>query len=261
MKTHYSVAELIAFGLDCLPKTKVGLGEKVKREGWDFIEVDGRGGKGGKRREYAPPPEVMRQIKDKQVADLLAASAPAPLPALVEPMLPAVVAEMPATTEKQRLAEGARQGVLKAVEDVMAKSGVKMEQAIQTVLTQAQMPGFEHLARMFELARDERGASASRLPTSRTVKRWFQRREESQSLAPKVKQADQSMPDWAGLFLQFYQQPQKPSVQAAYERFCMAHLAQELRHKHGVRELNHDLLCKLQKVPAAKVSEHLQRYR
>ncbi|GLH39890.1 DNA polymerase III subunit epsilon [Pseudomonas moraviensis] len=41
----------------------------------------------------------------------------------------------------------------------------------------------------------------------------------------------------------------------------MAHLADELRGKHGVRELNHDLLCKLQKVPAAKVGEHLQRYR
>ncbi|MGA5585927.1 PolC-type DNA polymerase III [Pseudomonas siliginis] len=41
----------------------------------------------------------------------------------------------------------------------------------------------------------------------------------------------------------------------------MAHLAEELRGKHGVRELNHDLLCKLQKVPAAKVGEHLQRYR
>ena len=41
----------------------------------------------------------------------------------------------------------------------------------------------------------------------------------------------------------------------------MAHLAQELRGKHGVRELNHDLLCKLQKVPAEKVGEHLQRYR
>ena len=40
-----------------------------------------------------------------------------------------------------------------------------------------------------------------------------------------------------------------------------AHLADELRGKHGVRELNHDLLCKLQKVPAAKVGEHLQRYR
>ncbi|MCL9803432.1 3'-5' exonuclease [Pseudomonas sp. AKS31] len=41
----------------------------------------------------------------------------------------------------------------------------------------------------------------------------------------------------------------------------MAHLTEELRHKHGVSELSHDLLCKLQKVPAAKVIEHLQRYR
>jgi DNA polymerase-3 subunit epsilon len=41
----------------------------------------------------------------------------------------------------------------------------------------------------------------------------------------------------------------------------MAYLADELRGKHGISELSHDLLCKLQKVPAAKVSEHLQRYR
>jgi DNA polymerase-3 subunit epsilon len=40
-----------------------------------------------------------------------------------------------------------------------------------------------------------------------------------------------------------------------------AHLAQELRHRHGLRELSHDLLCSLQKVSAAKVTEHLQRYR
>ncbi|MGY3306566.1 DNA polymerase III epsilon subunit-like protein [Pseudomonas sp. PvR086] len=40
-----------------------------------------------------------------------------------------------------------------------------------------------------------------------------------------------------------------------------AHLAQELRQKHGLRELSHDLLCSLQKVPAAKINEHLKRYR
>ncbi|MEZ1317335.1 3'-5' exonuclease [Pseudomonas fluorescens] len=40
-----------------------------------------------------------------------------------------------------------------------------------------------------------------------------------------------------------------------------AHLAAELRGTHGLRELSHDLLCKLQKVPAAKVGEHLKRYR
>ncbi|MCF3194633.1 3'-5' exonuclease [Pseudomonas bubulae] len=40
-----------------------------------------------------------------------------------------------------------------------------------------------------------------------------------------------------------------------------AYLAEQLRQKHGLRELNHDLLCSLQKVPAAKINEHLKRYR
>lgn len=41
----------------------------------------------------------------------------------------------------------------------------------------------------------------------------------------------------------------------------MAHLADELCSKHGVRDLSHDLLCKLQKVPLAKMGETLNRYR
>ncbi|WP_445571288.1 3'-5' exonuclease [Pseudomonas sp. E102] len=40
-----------------------------------------------------------------------------------------------------------------------------------------------------------------------------------------------------------------------------AHLASELREKHGLRALSHDLLCSLQKVPAAKINEHLKRHR
>ncbi|WP_457969302.1 3'-5' exonuclease [Pseudomonas sp. R4-84] len=40
-----------------------------------------------------------------------------------------------------------------------------------------------------------------------------------------------------------------------------AHLASELREKHGLRALSHDLLCILQKVPAAKINEHLKRHR
>ena len=39
------------------------------------------------------------------------------------------------------------------------------------------------------------------------------------------------------------------------------HLAEQLRQQHGLRELNHDLLRSLQKVPAAKINEHLKRYR
>lgn len=39
-----------------------------------------------------------------------------------------------------------------------------------------------------------------------------------------------------------------------------AYLAEHLRQQHGLKALDHDLLCKLQKVPAAKINEHLKRY-
>ncbi|MCU7651127.1 3'-5' exonuclease [Pseudomonas piscis] len=41
----------------------------------------------------------------------------------------------------------------------------------------------------------------------------------------------------------------------------LVHLADELRDTHGLHQLSHDFLCKLQKVPAAKVPEHLRRHR
>ncbi|WP_350581107.1 3'-5' exonuclease [Pseudomonas sp. HY2-MNA-CIBAN-0224] len=39
-----------------------------------------------------------------------------------------------------------------------------------------------------------------------------------------------------------------------------AYLTEQLRQQHGLKALDHDLLCKLQKVPAAKINEHLKRY-
>ncbi len=39
------------------------------------------------------------------------------------------------------------------------------------------------------------------------------------------------------------------------------HLAEQLRQKHGLRELSHDLLRSLQKIPAAKINEYLKRCR
>ena len=40
-----------------------------------------------------------------------------------------------------------------------------------------------------------------------------------------------------------------------------AHLLQELQQTHGLGELSHDFLCRLQKVPAAKITDHLKRHR
>lgn len=121
------------------------------------------------------------------------------------------------STEQQRLCESARRGVLSAVERVMAESGVSKEAAMTTVLTQAKMPGFEHIAKLFSLAADGRGGGG-KLPSVRTIKRWFAARE-SNSLAPKSRTEDMNVPSWLPVFLECYRLPMKPSVSEAYRLF------------------------------------------
>lgn len=234
MKTHYSILELLEMKLENLPTTKMGLGSKVVRESWSFIEVAGKGGKGGKRREYAPPPEVLKLIQAKKLNEVLGGLSdlpelqPSPQPSptgrggagLPSPdvrggQLAIGVAD--GSTEQQRLCESARRGVLSAVERVMAESGVSKEAAMTTVLTQAKMPGFEHIAKLFSLAADGRGGGG-KLPSVRTIKRWFAARE-SNSLAPKSRTEDMNVPSWLPVFLECYRLPMKPSVSEAYRLF------------------------------------------
>lgn len=232
MKTHYSILELLEMKLENLPTTKMGLGSKVVRESWPFIEVAGKGGKGGKRREYAPPPEVLKLIQTKKLNEVLGglSDLPATLSSSEEKGgesagLPSpdvrggelAIGVTDGSTEQQRLCESARRGVLSAVERVMAESGVSKEAAMTTVLTQAKMPGFEHIAKLFSLAADGRGGGG-KLPSVRTIKRWFAARE-SNSLAPKSRTEDMNVPSWLPVFLECYRLPMKPSVSEAYRLF------------------------------------------
>ena len=234
MKTHYSILELLEMKLENLPTTKMGLGSKVVRESWPFIEVAGKGGKGGKRREYAPPPEVLKLIQAKKLNEVLGGLSdlpelqPSPQPSptvrggagLPSPDVRGgelAIGVTDGSTEQQRLCESARRGVLSAVERVMAESGVSKEAAMTTVLTQAKMPGFEHIAKLFSLAADGRGGGG-KLPSVRTIKRWFAARE-SNSLAPKARTEDMNVPSWLPVFLECYRLPMKPSVSEAYRLF------------------------------------------
>ncbi|MDO8931842.1 MAG: DDE-type integrase/transposase/recombinase [Rhodocyclaceae bacterium] len=66
MKTHYSCAELAAFRLAGFPETKKGWYALVERDGWSFVEVKGLGGKSGMRRDYSPPPAVLKEIREQE---------------------------------------------------------------------------------------------------------------------------------------------------------------------------------------------------
>ena len=232
MKTHYSISELLEMNLEKFPKTNRAILYKVEREKWSFIEASCQGGKNGKRREYAPPPEVLKLIQAKKLNEVLGglSDLPAPLSSSEEKSSEAAGLPSPdvrggeltigvadGSTEQQRLCESARRGVLSAVERVMAESGVSKEAAMTTVLTQAKMPGFEHIAKLFSLADDGRGGGGKR-PSVRTIKRWFAARE-SNSLAPKSRTEDMNVPFWLPVFLECYRLPMKPSVSEAYRLF------------------------------------------
>ena len=219
MKTHYSISELLEMNLEKFPKTNRAILYKVEREKWSFIEASCQGGKNGKRREYAPPPEVLKLIQAKKLNEVLGGLSDLPE---LQPSPDVRGGELAigvtdGSTEQQRLCESARRGVLSAVERVMAESGVSKEAAMTTVLTQAKMPGFEHIAKLFSLAADGRGGGG-KLPSVRTIKRWFAARE-SNSLAPKSRTEDMNVPSWLPVFLECYRLPMKPSVCEAYRLF------------------------------------------
>ena len=234
MKTHYSISELFKMSLEILPKSERGIQKRIQKESWSFVEVAGKGGKGGKRREYAPPPEVLKLIQTKKLNEVLGGLSdlpelqPSPQPSptgrggagLPSPDVRGgqlAIGVTDGSTEQQRFCESARRGVLSAVERVMAESGVSKEAAMTTVLTQAKMPGFEHIAKLFSLAADGRGGGG-KLPSVRTIKRWFAARE-SNSLAPKSRTEDMNVPSWLPVFLECYRLPMKPSVSEAYRLF------------------------------------------
>ena len=80
MKTHYSISELLEMNLEKFPKTNRAILYKVEREKWSFIEASCQGGKNGKRREYAPPPEVLKLIQAKKLNEVLGGLSDLPAP-------------------------------------------------------------------------------------------------------------------------------------------------------------------------------------
>ena len=116
MKTHYSISELLEMNLEKFPKTNRAILYKVEREKWSFIEASCQGGKNGKRREYAPPPDVMKQIQARKLEEALDGLEDLPSPTEMEgkpavrneetPLaLPETVCIVDGSTEQQRLPE------------------------------------------------------------------------------------------------------------------------------------------------------------
>ena len=241
LKSHYSISELFEMNLEIFSKYKTAksIENQAKKGNWQFVEVACQGGKNGKRREYLPPPKIQAAIIKQHTEQVLAQQANTPFPVLDR--LPEVPEKpnLSGSTEAQRTQLGAREAVLNAIETLMAQTKVGKDAAITTFLTSAQHPTQAHLLKMLVLATDKRGGG-QQVPNARTVKRWFKQRDENRLMA-KIPQSKWQVPDWYPRFLHFFRQPQKPSVQAAYDWWVAVELAEQPLFKppsvHAVRRM------------------------
>jgi len=216
VKTHYSAVELAALQLPGFPSTRQAFECRAEKNGWAFVEVKSRG-RNGSRREYVPSNDVMDAIRHKAAAQL-AATLPHGKKALTEKdQLPLIA------TERQSLATYARKGVLLALNTLMNRSGYPMKKAARVLIEMARKgEAGEQLTSMLKMARDGRGRpSPDGLPSERSVLRFVEY-ERAGMLAPKKREADMTVPAWAKPFLEYYQRPEKPTVEHAYRQFLNA---------------------------------------
>ncbi len=207
LKTHYTAAELAALRLTGLPASERGVRKAAERENWPS-----RPRARGKGREYIPPATALAELRDRSLqtcASRLALPLPHP-PAGTAP-----------DTRAQQLKADARRGVLQALDILMQRTGYPLKRAAAALLVLAHAPDASpQLVAMLRLARDERGRpSPDGLPSLRSVLR-FAEYQRAGNLAPKRRQRDMYIPDWAPAFLVHYQRPEKPTVEHAYRQFC-----------------------------------------
>lgn len=225
LKTHYSASELAAMKLPGLPGTVANIILLTTRQAWLFVEVTG---KGGIRREYTPPAEVMALIR-QAAAKQLAATIPAQKVAVIQAQ------STIAHTEAQNLTADARKGVLDALNAVMQRTGYPLKKAARYLIDTARNgDASPQLVAMLKLARDERGRpSVDGLPSDRSLTRFVDYHKTS-TLVPKKRESDMAVPAWAKLFMAYYQRPEKPTVEHAYRLFCKDYQG-DLPSVHQVR--------------------------
>ena len=203
----YSAKELA--GLPGLPGTERNVREYAKRHGWE-----GQQRLGSKALEYA----FSVLPEETQNALLLAQAENA------EPAPASTVASTPEDprpgqqqlTDAQRQVMSARVAFVREIERMSRM--VSQQRAIETLVAHAKEDDLTpYLKERVVLANDRK--TETRTLSERTLKRWMSdfKKHGERGLAPKRRQADMSMPPWAGDFLKRYQKPQKPSVEAAYQ--------------------------------------------
>lgn len=213
---HFYTAKQLA-GLPGMPGTERAIQIMANREHWPSRQRAGRGG-GKEYAESALPGETRKSLKaqrDQAAVDGAMAEVAPPSPALLD-----LAFKECDLRNWQRHRRDARAGLCQQVKTLMAE-GRSTHEAYGLVMLKALEAGEASLEwRQLALAKDGRGLNKAegeaQFPSLRSVQRWL----EAEDLTPKARKKDTTVPAWAGDFLACYQQPQKPSVEQAYNELC-----------------------------------------
>ncbi|MEY2863574.1 MAG: hypothetical protein RLY58_1281 [Pseudomonadota bacterium] len=221
MKTHFSIVELLSMQIDGLPSTRQAIEYRAKKESWVFVEVAAKGGRSGLRREYALPTALAQAVQSQLIKQSVDTA----------PTLPAVIAthevavaqpvNTSALADWQRQCAEARLVLVREVEQ-RVRAGAKKTKALESVVADAAagvLP--ESVQGLVSLANARAGAD--RAISRRSLFEWVGAVATAESsgvsaiavLAPRPRVA--KIPEWAGVLLKMWGQPQKPSLVVVLE--------------------------------------------
>lgn len=212
MHKWFTSAELA--GLPGLPGTDRNVRLMADREGWE-----GQRRLGSKAIEYSfavLPREAQAALLERLVNRDQPEEQPSVPHTLITPQRDVISASR--LSDDQREVMTARLAFVREIE--RSSKLVSQQQAIDTLVDLARAGNLSpYLAEKAAKANDRK--TDDRSLSERTLKRWLAdfRSGGEVALAPARRKPNMSLPTWAPTFLQHYQKPQKPSVEAAYSFF------------------------------------------
>ncbi|MCU4587440.1 Mu transposase C-terminal domain-containing protein [Acinetobacter ursingii] len=219
MKTHYSVAELLALELEGLPKTQKGLDKFLARNGFEYKEIPSRG-KGGMRKEYELPNDLMTLVVLKGIKQELNVAEPT----MVTKTELSTVIDTQQPTELMNWQREIAENRLFIVRYLQSQinAGAKKTPAIQTFIEQA-YEGALPADIQHAVSKANAKSGENRVVSRRSIFDWMKTVEDAEKhqisviavLAPKQRQT--VMPAWAGALLKVWSQPQKPMLTVCLE--------------------------------------------
>ena len=215
MKTHYSIADLLALNIENFPTSRRGWEKLVQSNAFKYREVPSRG-KGGVRKEYELSNELMELVVLKSIKNEVDSTEENfQLSAETEVLVPTSLVNWQREVAENRLF------VVRYIQQQM-KQGTKKTPAIEKFIADAEaqtLPAEMQNA----VSKANAKAGADRTVSRRSVFDWIKAVEDAEKhqinvmsvLAPKARRSD--VPDWAMDLLKLYAQPQKPTLPAVLE--------------------------------------------